>query len=193
MKKKIIALLSATALLALTGCSSGKTKDDASSLFNDYQNSYASYVVDTVDFQAKEAETGKQYVSGQQNNDYDLVIAAKFASLRDASLLKYGVLVNSLVANFYANNPLDEALAKQYDETLTYDIDKKILTVTYEGSSSLEGIDNAAFAFSYYVKYTKEGLVTKEVLFASFVQQENDEVKYSRAYRSSLNVTWKNA
>ena len=194
MKKKIIALLGAIALLTLSSCSSEKTLKDAEALFKKYKDNYAQYVVKSVEFKQKEAETGKQYVYGDDNASFDAIIDAKFEELRNSTVLKYGSLVTSLTHNFFAVNPLDEDLAKDYKETLTYDIDKNILTVTYEGSAELTGIENAAFAFSYYIKYSKEGLVVKDVLFASFVQQVKDkDPSYARAYRSSLVASWQKA
>lgn len=197
MKKKIIALLSAATLLTLTSCSSEKTLKDAEALFKNYKDSYASYVVKEVVYVDKDEETNKPYRYGEDNAAYNAVIDAKFEELKNATLLKYGSAIESSTANFYAANPNDIALAEQYKETLTYDINKNILTVTYEGSSSIklsEDDKNSAFAFSYLIKYSKEGLVTKEILFASFVQQVKDkDPSYARAYRTTLTASWQKA
>ena len=204
MKKRLLALLGAAALL-LTACTGSSTKEEDVNKFFEGKDASA-YSLGDVNYVASEDLTSADVWTTSKALKEDKTTLAKyeaatvtlFTSLRSQTALSTSVFTK-LTSTFAVYNELDKALAEKYGDEIEYLIEDGKVTVSYEGSHTFNSDDdvkfeNGAYAFSYNAKYNEVGLLESASLIASYVQKEGENVEtFMRTYKSHAELTWTKA
>ena len=204
MKKKLLALIGASALL-LTACTGSSTKEEDVNKLYDGKDA-STYSLGEVKYVASEELTSADvWTTSQALKDdaqtlasYEATVAALFASLRSQTALSTSVFTKA-TSTFAVYNELDKALAEKYGDEVEYLIEKGKVSSSFEGSHTFNSDDdvkfeNGAYAFSYSAKYNEVGLLESASLTASYVQKDGENAAtFMRTYKSYAELTWTKA
>ena len=199
MKKKLLLLIGASALILASCGESGTTEADVENM---YKNADVSaYSLSQINYVAKEDLTTADVwftatsLDSATVSSYEETCTLLFTSIRSQTSLASGAFSKE-VSKFSNYNPLDKALAEKYHDTVEYLVEGGKASASYEGAHTFTSedelkFDHGAYAFSYVGKYNGVGLLESATLIASFVQkEEGKDATFMRTYKSYVNLTW---